>query len=312
MAGRPMAGGELVARLPWLDNIATPLQQAGQRLFCASPTMTSFKDWLNGVPFGHRVHPALVVAPLGAWTMAALFDLLDATAADRRWQPAADFAVAAGLVGAAPSLVAGLADWVDTYDHPRRVGIAHAAVNTLAVSAFATSGVLRRARYRSVARAVAGLGFMALVAGGVLGGELVYNLGVNVSFLLYPKAPNRFTAVLASDELVEGTPVVVEVDRVPVLLRRRGGEIDAVQAWCPHAGGPLVKGACDGAIIECPWHGSRFRLTDGRALRGPATAPLRRFIVREQDGRIGLQPADLDRSWPPHPAPPGRPHEVFA
>lgn len=312
MAPRPRTGGELVARLPWLDKVATPLQQAAGKFFGASAATTRLKDWLNGTPLGHRTHPAMVVAPLGAWTMATLFDLLDSMGGDERWGPAADLAVAVGAIGALPSMLAGLADWVDTYDHPRRLGVAHALVNSVALTTFAISSGLRAAGHRPTARAFSRAGFGLVVVGGALGGELVYNLGVNVSYLLYPKAPNRFTDVLASNELVGGEPVVVEVDRVPVLLLRRRGAILAVQAWCPHAGGPLVKGTCDGDTIECPWHGSRFELASGRALRGPATAPLRTFVARERSGRIGVRPADLDRGWPPHPAPPGRPLEVFA
>ncbi len=86
---------------------------------------------------------------------------------------------------------------------------------------------------------IAALGYGTVMLGGALGGELVYNLGVNVPWTLYPKLPNEWVDVLASDALPEGKRLVVDVDRVPVLLYRLGGEIYAVEAWCPHAGGPL-------------------------------------------------------------------------
>ncbi len=32
---------------------------------------------------------------------------------------------------------------------------------------------------------------------------------------------------------------------------------------CPHAGGPLGKGALNGQIVTCPWHGWQFDVTSG-------------------------------------------------
>ena len=117
---------------------------------------------------------------------------------------------------------------------------------------------------RQAAPGMAGLGFGLVSLGGMLGGELVYTLGVNVTHLLYPKPPDEFTDASASVDLPEGHARVVEVGRVPVLLRRHKGKIEAVQAWCPHAGGPLAEGALHGSIVTCPWHGWQFDVTTGR------------------------------------------------
>lgn len=56
-------------------------------------------------------------------------------------------------------------------------------------------------------------------------------------------------------------------------LVRQDGLIHALSATCVHAGGPLAKGTLIDGSLRCPWHGSVFRLTDGKPLRGPATAP---------------------------------------
>jgi nitrite reductase/ring-hydroxylating ferredoxin subunit len=144
------------------------------------------------------------------------------------------------------------------------------------------------------------------MASGMLGGELVYTLGANVPHTIYPKPPDEFIDVLASAELPEGRLVVAEAGRVPVLLLRRGGQIHAVQNWCPHAGGPLNEGEIDGDEVRCPWHGSRFCLRDGAPLEGPASVPLRTFDVREEGGRILVRPSDEAKSWPPAPAQPTR------
>jgi nitrite reductase/ring-hydroxylating ferredoxin subunit len=41
-------------------------------------------------------------------------------------------------------------------------------------------------------------------------------------------------------------------------IERRAGGIALVDMTCPHRGGPLTHGSCDGDRIVCPWHGGRI------------------------------------------------------
>lgn len=291
----------------WLDTIAEPVQSAAHRIFRSGPATMKLKSLLNGATFRHRMHPAVVLLPLGAWTTALVFDLLETTASDQDqvvFRRAANVAIAAGILGALPSAKTGVADWVDLYAHRRRVGMAHALLNVGALVCYTTSLALRNGGSGppGVAKFISAGGFGMVAFSGALGGELVYTLGVNVPHNLYPKPPNEFTDVLSSDELVEDRPVVVDVGRVPVLLIRQGGEIFATDAWCPHAGGPLADGPIEDGVVECPWHQSRFCLADGAPVQGPAASPLRTFEVKEEDGRIAVLPSYEGMSWPPPPA----------
>jgi len=294
-------GGE---RFAWLDKVAEPLQKSVHAVFRAGEVGRVTKNWLNGVPLRHRVHPALVAVPIGACTTAALFDALDALSLGEKYAAAADASIWLGVVSAAPTVAAGLADWVDTYEHQRRVGVAHALVNSASLALYGASLALRGGGKRGAGQLLGALALGTVSLGGALGGELVYTLGVNVTHLLYPKPRDEYVDVMASADLVEGTPVVVEDGRVPVMLLRRDGQIYAVEAWCPHAGGPLVEGVFEGATVECPWHQSCFRLDDGAPLNGPASAPLRTFAVVERDGRLLVRPSDEGKMWPPPSAPP--------
>lgn len=303
MAQQAKTISDLVEALPWLDTLAEPTQRATNAIFGKNAATRKVKDWLNGTPLLHRLHPALVAVPIGAWTTGLVLDLLE-TRADRPqdWSRSADAAVVLGIVGALPSVTTGLADWTDTYDHQRRVGIAHALINSVALAFYGASLGLRLADRRGSARLCSMVGFSVVTLGGMLGGELVYTLGVNIPHTLYPKPPTDFTDVLASTDLVEDKPVVAEAGRVPVMLLRRGETIYAVQNWCPHAGGPLNEGKIVGDEVYCPWHDSRFCLHDGRPTQGPASTPLRTFEVKEERGRIFVRPIDSARSWPPAPA----------
>ncbi|HEY8597946.1 MAG TPA: Rieske 2Fe-2S domain-containing protein [Thermomicrobiales bacterium] len=297
MAQQAKTISDLVEVLPWLDTIAEPVQQATNALFGKNGATRKLKDWLNGTPMRHRIHPALITVPIGAWTTGLVLDLLE-TRADRPkdWSRGADAAVVLGIMGALPSVATGLADWTDTYDHQRRVGIAHALLNSVGLTFYGASLGLRLADRRGYARLCSTVGYSVIMLSGILGGELVYTLGVNVPHIIYPKPPEEFTDVLASVALPQDKPVVVEAGRVPVMLLRRGETIHAVENWCPHAGGPLNEGKIVGDEVYCPWHDSHFCLRDGAPTQGPASTPLRTFAVKEEGGRIRVRPLDSDRS----------------
>lgn len=64
------------------------------------------------------------------------------------------------------------------------------------------------------------------------------------------------------------------------------GDLHAFDDVCTHQQCSLAEGDLDGTIIECPCHGSRFDVTTGEAVTGPATEPVDVFEVREQDGEL--------------------------
>jgi nitrite reductase (NADH) small subunit/3-phenylpropionate/trans-cinnamate dioxygenase ferredoxin subunit len=78
------------------------------------------------------------------------------------------------------------------------------------------------------------------------------------------------TATVATvGEILPGTSVVRPVGGRPVAVFNVGGSFYALDDVCPHAGASLADGEVTGLVVACPWHGWRFRLTDG----GWADAP---------------------------------------
>jgi nitrite reductase/ring-hydroxylating ferredoxin subunit len=74
-----------------------------------------------------------------------------------------------------------------------------------------------------------------------------------------------------------------------VLLLRRGAQVFAIGEVCSHLGGPLSEGQVQGDTVQCPWHGSRFDVRDGKVLDGPATHPQPCLEARVRDGKIEVR-----------------------
>jgi nitrite reductase/ring-hydroxylating ferredoxin subunit len=66
------------------------------------------------------------------------------------------------------------------------------------------------------------------------------------------------------DEIPEDHGLEVVLEGKIIGLFRVEGKIVALDGICPHAGGPLAKGACFEGIVTCPWHGWQFDARTGQ------------------------------------------------
>jgi apoptosis-inducing factor 3 len=95
-----------------------------------------------------------------------------------------------------------------------------------------------------------------------------------------------FAAGVAFDQLREGAPLQGKLGEDEVLLVRRGEEIFAVGASCPHYGGPLARGLVVGDEIRCPLHHACFSLRTGELLRNPAFDSIPCWRVERRGDRV--------------------------
>ncbi|MEV8312204.1 Rieske (2Fe-2S) protein [Streptomyces flavidovirens] len=250
------------------------------------------RDVLHGRWLGHPVHPLMVQVPIGSWLSAAVLDLRPGRSRE------AGLLVGVGLAAAAPAALAGAVDWAELHRQQQRVGLVHALTNTAAVGLYAASLACRVKGREAAGRAYGFLGLTAVGLGGMLGGHLAYRQasGANHAEEVPHVVTEGWHLIGTVDEFPAGQPARRSVDDVPVLVvRELGGTIHALAERCSHLAGPLSEGTIADGCVECPWHGSVFRLSDGWNVRGPATAPQPAFDTRIVDGRVEVRLRRQDR-----------------
>ena len=279
---------ERLEHLDVLDGPAAKVSGVASKLFPRGPV----KDVLSGVQLGHTLHPMLTDVPIGLWVSASLLDLLGR----EEDGPAVERLIALGLVAAAPTAASGLSDWSDTYAGEQRVGLLHAASNTTAIVLLASSLWARRKGRRSLGAVLGLAGAGATLVGGYLGGHLTLSLGVGVDHTAFEHVPTDWREAIDEQDLADGAPRKVEVDGIDIFLLKRDGRITALGNTCTHAGGPLNEGTLNEECIQCPWHGSVFRLEDGSVVHGPARSPQQVYDVRIDGGTVLVRPRPANQA----------------
>ena len=257
----------------WARPLGEKVQHALGDLFA---TRRPIKNLLNGTWFGHPVHPAVTDVPVGAMTMAALFDVTGHDAP-------ADIAVATGLAGMAAAAATGAADAVDAYGRPQVLATVHATCMVAAFGAYTGSMLLRLGprRGRPLARALSFAGYAAMTAGSYVGGDLTYRTGNQVDRHAFDTGGSKWKALDVNEVPADRLTRAKLGNETLVLYRATDGEpIQALHATCAHAGGPLDKGTVIDGCVQCPWHQSRFRLLDGQVVQGPAVYDQPAYDVR--------------------------------
>ena len=243
------------------------------------------KDFLNGTWLGHPVHSALTDVPIGALTVALVLDIVGQ-------RVAADVALLVAVLSIVAAAVAGLADYTDTDGTARLRATVHAVLMTTALVLFAISLVIRAGNPldRSVPFILLVLGYLVISVGAAVGGDLVYLIGTNVNRHAWRGAGTKWVPLDLGDlaDIPEGGPTKAKAGINTLILVRTGDTILALHETCAHAGGPLAQGTLVDGCIQCPWHGSRFRLTNGHVVRGPAMYDQPAYEVRR---------AESGKSW---------------
>jgi uncharacterized membrane protein len=135
--------------------------------------------------FGHRLHPPLTDFPIALWSVSLLWDGVGLVSGDPFWIRCSFWSIAVGLLAALPTLAAGILDYVALPENrpaAERTAQLHMLAMLSATALFAGSLIVRFSgvayKPSPVALVLSALGFIVLLLGGWLGGELVFRHGI--------------------------------------------------------------------------------------------------------------------------------------
>ena len=267
------------------DSWARPFGEFNHRWTSALfRAMTPIRDLLQGRWLGHPLHAASTDIPIGMLLGSVVLDIIG--------QPTgADVTLALTILFMVASALSGLADYSETQGSALTRATLHATLMTVAlllliVSAFIRSGAPVD---RTMPIALSIIGLLIVTAGAFVGGDVAYVFGNMVSRHAFRGAGTKWIR-LDTGEVVdlallpEATPTKMRAGINDLVVVRVGDRIHAMHNVCAHAGGPLNEGRIVDGCIECPWHYSRFRMTDGLAKRGPTVYDQPAYEVRSAEG----------------------------
>ena len=172
-------------------------------------------DLIRGFP-GKPSHPPLTDASIGAYTAGVVMLVLGALGLEEEQMAhGALLAVSVGLLLAAPTAVTGLVDWlrIDRDLPARRAGLFHLVAMVTTTLLFAGTWLAQLDGYKhdtvkTLAWILGVAGEALLVAGGYLGGTLVFVYGIRV--LKRPHTPFADAVIpgRSNEEVIQEEPAV--------------------------------------------------------------------------------------------------------
>ena len=269
------------------------------------------KDFLEGKPLQHPIHPMLVHFPIGLFLLSFLLDLASlASSSVPNLMRGSFYAMLLGLITSLVAAVPGLVDYTDIRsDHPgKRTATAHMILNFMVVVVYGIDLGVRSSSLLDpkismgpFILSLVGVGLLS--ASGYLGGRLVYDDGIAVGrhkrhmptprdtihvTAPIPGADSVFVPIMAAQQLRERETLRVEISGQIMTIAKVDNQLFAFQEFCTHRFGPLSEGKFEGFNVQCPWHNSCFDVRTGKVTNGPAKVDLKIFKVEMREGKVGI------------------------
>ena len=271
------------------------------------------KDFLEGKPLRHPVHPMLVHFPIGLFILSLLLDLASlAFPSVPNLVRDSFYAMLVGIITALFAAVPGFVDYTDIRsDHSaKRTATAHMILNLLVVALYGInlgvrSSMLADSKIPLLPLVLSLVGVALLSASGYLGGRLVYDEGISVGrhkrrtptpedtlhfsaahFAQNEQSDVVFIPVPEAERLQEKETLRAEIDGQVIAIAKIDNHFYGFQEFCTHRSGPLSEGSFEGFNVQCPWHNSCFDVRTGKVTNGPAKVDLKTFKMEMRDGKI--------------------------
>lgn len=100
---------------------------------------------------------------------------------------------------------------------------------------------------------------------------------------------SNFVNIGQASDLGEGEMKQVQVAGTRVAIANVAGSFYAFGDTCTHLGCSLSEGHLEETTVTCRCHGSRFDVTSGQVLRGPAQKSEPSYRVEVRDGSLWVE-----------------------
>jgi uncharacterized membrane protein/nitrite reductase/ring-hydroxylating ferredoxin subunit len=252
---------------------------------------------------GEPIHPILVHFPIAFLTGAFLFDLLGVLLDRPRWWEVGGYLGGLGVLTALLAAVPGFIDYLFTVppnSSGKKTATWHLVLNLAVVALFGAAWFLRGdagVQPDLALLALEGVGFLLLLVSGWLGSRLIYHLQIGVDHSYAEDGSWRddrisdssgAMVVARADELKVDQMKLLRVGERRIVLARTEDGYCAFQDHCTHEGGSLAGGTLTCGTVQCPWHGSQFRVATGEVEAGPAGKKIETYTVEETGGQVRL------------------------
>jgi 3-phenylpropionate/trans-cinnamate dioxygenase ferredoxin subunit len=98
----------------------------------------------------------------------------------------------------------------------------------------------------------------------------------------------EWITVGTTEDIPNGTRRILEIDGQPVAVFNIGNTYYAIADICSHDDGPVAEGELFDYEIECPRHGARFDVRDGKVLTFPAIVDIPAYEVRVEGDEVQI------------------------
>jgi 3-phenylpropionate/trans-cinnamate dioxygenase ferredoxin component len=96
-------------------------------------------------------------------------------------------------------------------------------------------------------------------------------------------------AVSRADEVKEGEMKAFKVLDTKIAVANVSGTFYAFGDTCTHLQCSLAEGDLEETSVTCRCHGSRFDVSSGAVLQGPAQEPVETYLTQVEDGTLKIR-----------------------
>lgn len=246
----------------------------------------------------HPLHPILVVFPIAFFIGTFAFDVLASLTGSNDFWQTGKYLEIAGIMSAILAAMPGIMDYIYTVppksSAKSRAG-KHGLLNSSMLLLFIIAFIYRDRIDPVFILIIEAAGVILLTIAGWMGGTLVHRnrIGVDQRYAnagkwneAYFKQTSGLIEVAKKDELEINQMKLLHLDERRIVLALTENGYVAFEDRCTHKGGSLAGGAMICGTVQCPWHGSQFKVENGEVKAGPAKERIRTYPLSQQDGKV--------------------------